>query len=133
MADSAAGREVFPALRKWLPPQLPGYLAGQRWFGGKARTIQSVDLLDVVPIPLIVGAGPENAYLLIVLVVYTSGPAERYGIPALRTEAHSRAAIEQPAINIEDSGAASSFVLTDGLKNESFLSALLELIDRQAV
>jgi trehalose synthase-fused probable maltokinase len=133
MADSAAGREVFPALRRSLPPQLPAYLAGQRWFGGKARTIQSVDLVDVVPIPLIVDAGPKDAYLLIVSVAYASGPAERYGIPSLRAEAGSDAACEQSALKIEGSGAASGFVLTDGLKNQAFLCALLDLIDRQAV
>ena len=85
MADSAAGRDVFPELRRALPAQLPAYLARQRWFGGKARTIRAVELTDVVPLPM--RGDDHDALLLILSVTYTEGGGESYAMPVLRMAA----------------------------------------------
>ena len=70
--------------RKWHPPykqlwkhNFPDYLLKQRWFGGKARKIASVDVIDTLPIP--VGGG--NAFIFIASVHYADGADEFYAIP----------------------------------------------------
>jgi maltose alpha-D-glucosyltransferase / alpha-amylase len=76
MADTAVGRELYPELRRALPPQLAGFLMRQRWFGGKARTIRSAELADVLPI----AAGDAQVFLLVVAVKYAEGPEESYAV-----------------------------------------------------
>ena len=68
MAESAAKLGFFSELRRALPSQLPVYLARQRWFGGKARTIRAAELVDVVPVP--VRGDEHGAFVLIVAVEY---------------------------------------------------------------
>jgi maltose alpha-D-glucosyltransferase / alpha-amylase len=128
MADSAASRGIAPELRQSLPPQLPAYLAQQRWFGGKGRTIQAVALTDVIPIPV----AAHEAFLLIVSVTYTEGPLESYAIPVLRSESRTVTA-EDPSLRIETAQSDGPAILVDALKNDAFLSELLSSIERQAV
>jgi maltose alpha-D-glucosyltransferase / alpha-amylase len=130
MAESAAGREVYPELRKSLPSQLPAYLMNQRWFGGKARAIRSVDVLDVVPIPL--PQQNQHALLLIISVQYAAGVGEGYALPVLR-QAASPEARENAFLRVEGPQGNAGLVLVDALKNEAFLSALLQLIEQRAV
>jgi trehalose synthase-fused probable maltokinase len=131
MTDSAAGRGVFPELRRSLPSQLPAYLAGQRWFGGKARTIRSAELIDVIPI-LLAGDRAPAAFLLIVSISYATGPGDSYAIPVIRVELDSAATLGQSHLKIAASEAVGGSALVDALKNEAFLSAMLQLIHRQA-
>jgi len=74
------GAAVMRILARW-------FLA-RRWFGGKARPLRRVALLDVVPIP----CGAEGACLLIVEVRYRQGPPESYAVPlAFSTGARAEA------------------------------------------
>jgi trehalose synthase-fused probable maltokinase len=130
MADSAAGRGSFPELRRSLPGQLPGYLSLQRWFGGKARTIRAAELMDVVPIPMI-GQEP-GAFLLIVAVAYAEGPGESYAIPMVRAASPAGPTSDTAALKVDASRTGDAVVLVDALKNESFLTTLVDLIQRQA-
>jgi trehalose synthase-fused probable maltokinase len=130
MADPAVGKEMYPELRRSLPAQLPAFLVGRRWFGGKARQIRSVELADVVPIRTKAG----EALLLVVEVTYADGTAETYAVPLLRAEqAGGAGEAGQAALKIERHEAGGSVVFTDALQNEAFLAALLELIQRQAI
>lgn len=52
----------------------PARLAGERWFAGKERRIESVSLVDAIE----AGAG----VLALVDVRFASGPPERYALPA---------------------------------------------------
>lgn len=130
MADSAAGKEMYPELRRSLPPQLPGFLARQRWFGGKARQIRSAELADVIPIR---SEGVE-AFLMVVTVKYAEGADDSYALPVLRAEQSTQGGgADSASLRIETPRAGGFVVLTDALKNEAFLKALLELIRREAV
>jgi maltose alpha-D-glucosyltransferase/alpha-amylase len=131
MAESAAGRELYPELRKELASQLPSYLAEQRWFGGKARTIRSAELVDVVPVPLGASTGSDarQALLMIVSIAYAEGPGDCYAIAVLRAEGDGG---RDGSAKLKISGTGGSFVLVDALKDQRFLSALLQLIDGQA-
>ncbi|MEW6681446.1 MAG: putative maltokinase [Nitrospirota bacterium] len=53
--------------------ELPGFLARQRWFGGKARSIHRVSVLDTVQLTT-----APRSHLIVLKVRYTSGPPERY-------------------------------------------------------
>jgi maltose alpha-D-glucosyltransferase/alpha-amylase len=64
-------------LQKRLPDRLPSYLQAQRWFGGKADTIRSVGVPEVIPIR----AEGFTAYLLLVSVEYAAAPAQTYALP----------------------------------------------------
>ncbi len=63
--------------RRALEPALPGYLAARRWFGGKARSIARVELLDAVPLP----DGSREARFALLRVAYLEGEAETYAVP----------------------------------------------------
>jgi trehalose synthase-fused probable maltokinase len=130
MADSAVGREMYPELRRSLPPQLPGFLVNQRWFGGKARQIRSAEIVDVVSIRV---KGLE-AFLLVVAVRYVDGAEENYAIPVLRREGADSASQDDSAgLKLEVASAARAVVLVDALKDERFLHVLLDLIKEQAI
>ncbi|HYG69371.1 MAG TPA: putative maltokinase, partial [Anaeromyxobacteraceae bacterium] len=65
------------APRERLEAALPRFLAGRRWFGGKARAIRRVELLDAPPL------GGEDAphRLAMLRVSYAEGEAETYSLP----------------------------------------------------
>ena len=64
-----------PGVRRRLETDLlPVYLSHQRWFGGKARTIEHVRLLDY---GMLQAAAPP-LYLVVIEVAYTQGGAETY-------------------------------------------------------
>ena len=54
----------------------------QRWFGGKARAIESIQISDIVPFDSL-------AYLILARIHYASGPAETYAIPLMRAAKES--------------------------------------------
>jgi maltose alpha-D-glucosyltransferase/alpha-amylase len=55
---------------------LPQYFRVSRWFGGKARTIMRISIVDTIPV-----AGMAKAKLLVTEVRYSSGENERYQLP----------------------------------------------------
>jgi maltose alpha-D-glucosyltransferase/alpha-amylase len=69
--------EVFEGRARFeLERLLRGSLATRRWFGGKARTIQATEILDVVPFG---NAGETSrAHLVLVQVEYIEGEADTY-------------------------------------------------------
>jgi len=56
---------------------LPAYLKQSRWFGGKARTIRQVSIVEKLPFL----NGTSFAFLLFIKVKYSEGPAETYSLP----------------------------------------------------
>src|SRR5580704_3264672 len=132
MADAGVGKDVVPELRRALAPQLPAFLMKQRWFGGKARKIQSAELSDIVPIRTQTGS---EALLLMVIVRYADGNEESYAIPVVpvvNTNASVTLDAEGASLHIPPVEGGASLVLADALRNEEFLSALLELIRGKA-
>jgi maltose alpha-D-glucosyltransferase/alpha-amylase len=129
MADVGVSKEMAPELRKSLAPQLPTFLIKQRWFGGKARNISSAEVSDVVPIRL----QTSEALLLIVTVKYMDNTEESYAMPVLcATNAPSAADTDSNSLKLQTTRSGEPVILTDALKNEEFLSALLELIQQKS-
>src|SRR6187551_3442365 len=63
--------------RTRLEAQLPDLLKAQRWFGGKARDVASVQITDRIMMP----SAPPDMVLLIVDVAYADGGHEHYALP----------------------------------------------------
>ena len=59
-----------------LEAALLAYLQGQRWFGGKARSVRSVAIPEIVRLPI-----TDECYALSVLLTYTEGDPETYVLP----------------------------------------------------
>ena len=120
MTGPAAGKKMESTLQTELASQLPEYLIKQRWFGGKARKIAWVDVVDTLPIP----AGGATAYLFVAVVHYAEGSDETYAIPLVRAEG---AGADGLKVSGPDGG---TIMLADGLRNAAFLTALAELIEK---
>ena len=82
MSAPHRAKETHQELRTALPPLLPGYLATQRWFGGKARQIRSAEITDIVPLT----KTRFEAFVLLVRLEYTTGPGEMYVLPLICSE-----------------------------------------------
>src|SRR6476660_7048016 len=74
---SSPDKSFVESLRTHLPSVLLEFLAQQRWFGGKARAIESIQISDIVPLDSL-------AHLILARVHYASGPDETYAIPLVR-------------------------------------------------
>lgn len=65
------------ALEKLERRVLPLYFKQRRWFGGKARTIREMNIIEKIPF----GDGTAQAYVLFIRTRYSEGPAETYTLP----------------------------------------------------
>ena len=113
--------------RYWLETMLlPDFLPKQRWFGGKARRIQSTWIADWAALP------NSNAVLTVVEVKYERGDADSYFLPlAVSFDAaadkliqESPSSILSPALSRNRRG-----VLHDGMLDDSACVALLSVIE----
>jgi maltose alpha-D-glucosyltransferase / alpha-amylase len=75
-----SARELFDARHRAVleGSVLPSFLASSRWFGGKARYTEGLDIVDVVETP---DAAQKATYNLLLEVTYTEGLPERYFLP----------------------------------------------------
>ncbi len=72
--DLLAGRG-----RKALGEALEAYLHNQRWFAGKARTLQQIDVIDVFDLDGSVSEAPVR--LLLLSATYSEGEPDAYVVP----------------------------------------------------
>src|SRR5438105_14574658 len=115
-------------VRAAIEAALPEYLLGRRWFGGKARTIRSVEMVEAVPL----SGGALGPYLALARVDYTVGDPQTYVIPlgfagGRRAEGVRRetpqAVLAEVSIGAEGEG-----VVYDASWDKGFASSLLETI-----
>ncbi len=126
-------RLISDQLRKILPESLPDFLRGQRWFGGKADTIQSIKVVETVPF----NSEDVQAYLCLLLVEYAAGHTQRYALPLALTvqgKNHPPAESHVPVarMTMEMEGRPWVCDLSDALHEIPFARSLLESIRRQA-
>ncbi|NTW54688.1 MAG: maltose alpha-D-glucosyltransferase [Chlorobaculum sp.] len=117
-----AGRNLDRLETSLLPP----YYKSVRWFGGKARNIIRVRVLDTVPV-----AGMENALMAVTEVHYPSGENERYQLPLtfapLEKGDLSNESFRRHAIARIDLDSRAGYLI-DASIDESFRKSLLDLI-----
>jgi trehalose synthase-fused probable maltokinase len=121
-------KEIYHELCKTLPPLLAKYLNGQRWFGGKARQIRSVEISDLVP----VGNTRFETFVLLVRLEYATGWGETYVLPLICTQEPT----EQSAasvLTVHSLARGTDLHLRNALTDTEFLRSLLETIEQKAV
>jgi maltose alpha-D-glucosyltransferase/alpha-amylase len=126
MAAPGFGTDMLSKLKTELPAQLPAYLKSQRWFGAKAREISGTQVLDIIRLQR---AGLD-CVILLVNVEYQGGGADLYSVPLLIGGGHTAGT---STLTLAQRDGAADIVLTDALKDEAFLSLLLEAIQKGLV
>ena len=113
---------------------LPAYLARQRWFGAKSRTIASVRILDWVELPEI----PTTAIVFLAIAyadAQPDAPPDIYQLPLALTTGPDAAAIRAAApasILASLTTASGPAILHDATAREDLRQALLNLIETSA-
>ncbi|MCA9471700.1 MAG: maltose alpha-D-glucosyltransferase [Nitrospirales bacterium] len=117
--------------RKRLEAILPDYLQRCRWFGGKARILQNVEIADTIAVP-----NDDPLFILSFLKVeYTEGEPETYLLP-LRfiTLEEAEQLAETPALisslKITRKGHVQDGMLCDAMWTTPFLQQLLDGMTR---
>jgi maltose alpha-D-glucosyltransferase/alpha-amylase len=128
-------RLLRPALRPRLEGLLPAYLGKCRWFGGKARRLNSVRLVEAIRIPTAAG----TAFLSFLQVSYMHAEEETYllplayaaGEPAERVQKRSPAAVVA-GLRVKrkqaDKSGEEAGLLYDALADPAFAEALLRAV-----
>jgi maltose alpha-D-glucosyltransferase/alpha-amylase len=106
---------------------LPAYLQSCRWFGGKARTIQGIQIIENITIPVVSG----EAAFFVLEVSYNEGLPEMYALPV-------SIALGEQEKDIRDNYAKGIIapvqmgikkgVLYDAVYNEEFRNTLFRLM-----
>jgi len=114
-----------------LEALLPDYLRRCRWFGGKARTIQTVEIVEAMPVPHEAPLG----YITLIQVAYTDGEPETYVLPlTFTTEEHATQMLDSPAaicrLQVHSPDQDKAGVLYDAMWDKRFTALLLSLIAR---
>ena len=117
--------------RSSLEARLPDVLKARRWFAGKARAIQSVRIVESVPIPVRSSA----VFLLFVLVEYEDGAPQLYTLPLTAAFGEQAVQIQQDLpssivtpLTVQTKDRAHTGILYDALWNPDFTSELLSVI-----
>jgi maltose alpha-D-glucosyltransferase / alpha-amylase len=105
---------------------LPAFLARQRWFGGKARSIAGVRVFDGGPLQ-----PPLTPFLAVADVLFADGGTERYALPltVLAEPEISALLTHRPAAAIAWIDAEGGRLLTDALADDNACRGLLAAID----
>src|SRR5882724_416448 len=111
-----------------LPPLLASYLAEQRWFGGKARQIRSVEITDLVPL----GTTRFEVFVLLVRLDYATGPGETYVLPLICTwePTEETAATD---LKVHSLARGTDLHLRNALTDHEFLRGVLETIEQKTL
>jgi maltose alpha-D-glucosyltransferase / alpha-amylase len=120
--------------RESLEQILPNYLKSRRWFGGKAKNIVSVEISEVIFVPL----EPEKAVILLLKVEYADNQPEGYLLPVTFAigerlgqvlESHPQMVLCR--LQIKDKDVRTEGVLYDASADKSFCRELLDGIERR--
>ncbi|MDD2708441.1 MAG: putative maltokinase [Verrucomicrobiae bacterium] len=108
---------------------LPVYLAGCRWFGGKARKLKSTKVVECIPLDREdIADGALNC--LVVQAVYEDGGGERFLMPVRLLEgrlAREEGEFRPQDVIVQCGGERGTGVLVDALCDPAFRMLLLEL------
>jgi maltose alpha-D-glucosyltransferase/alpha-amylase len=102
---------------------LPAYLAMQRWFGGKSRTIKSVAVSSTTPI--------DDSILALIEIIYDDASTDLYQLPLALATQDERASLsnDSPRAIV---GKIEGSTLFDAAYSPRFQSALLQNILSQS-
>jgi len=128
VSASHRATETYHELRMTLPPRVAGYLASQRWFGGKARQIRSAEITDLIPL----GKTRFEAFVLLVRLEYTTGPGEMYVLPLICAEEPTEESAAT-GLRVHSTARGTDLHLRNALTDADFLHNLLEAMEQETV
>ena len=103
-----------------LAKLLPEYIAGKRWYRSKTRTIEKIEIADVIALP------GTRAHLLVLTIRYVGGDSDHYLLALSIATAEEKS--EGEVIAILSSGSGQQAILSDALADGGFRNALLEAV-----
>jgi len=106
-----------------LQRALPDFLRARRWFGGKTRTIRSVEIADAIPISHLGVA----AAIIVARVNYAEGPSDAYTVPLLQESQQHQPAGDTPHLRIRGSD-GKEHIFSDALSSQPILEMLFDAI-----
>lgn len=120
--------QLMAWIRTQLPAALRDFLPGQRWFGGKARTIESAEVLDIVPIAM----DRREAFVILAQVNYSEGRPDTYALPLIAMEGgqtpHSDEKGLPSQLLLKGDGEQKNLILADALSDDQFPTVFLDAI-----
>jgi maltose alpha-D-glucosyltransferase/alpha-amylase len=120
-----------PGVRRRLETDLfPAYLSRQRWFGGKARTIERVHLLDYG----VLQAAAPPLYPVLIEVAYAQGEAETYALLlGISTDEAAKTLLQTDPTSVlaRVQSRQGEGLLHDAVGTEAAATLLLDLIQAQ--
>ena len=128
-APGAWGETFDEPTRLALEVALPRWLPWRRWFGGKARAIDRVEIVDAVPVAM----PPRLARLALLRVRYARGGEELYAVPLAFAAGEHAAEVrrELPGAEVmEVTAGAERGIVYDADRDPAFGRALLEAVAR---
>lgn len=111
-------------IREALAPAISDFLTHRRWFGGKARSVRSVEVRDIVPLT----ASPLESFLIVAQVTYARGPIENYSLPLILKGPDAQIPEGAPFLSVQTLGEREEYVLYDAMQESWFLEFLFEAI-----
>jgi maltose alpha-D-glucosyltransferase/alpha-amylase len=134
VAASSSNGVLESIPRSSLEAILPQYLRSRRWFGGKARPIQSVQITESVQVQVANG-GPE-AHLLLVRAGYLEGEPETYLLTIAVASGRQADRVNQEMANsiiatVRGGERNGHCVLYDATRDKKFAASLLDSIGRR--
>jgi maltose alpha-D-glucosyltransferase/alpha-amylase len=113
-----------------LQETLPRYLLSRRWFGGKARDVRSVEVIDSIPVPY----GASTAHIVLARTRYAAGEPETYVAPVAHAAPERKPDLPDSAVIARLIGVAGDRgLLYDAMVEPGFTRALLDAIDGRQV
>ena len=122
IAAKSWGELVSDRNRDALTRAILRYVRTRRWFGAKARSVNSLTIADVIPI------SREAGFLLMLDVEYAEGEPQRYVLPVALT--HARRSDEQERATALIAR-LDNCVLYEPVADERFGNALLEIVEKR--
>lgn len=122
--------------RTILEETMVSYIKNHRWYGGKARQIQSFQVQDIIPIPY----DTSVAYMVMFQIEYVEGEAETYLVPLtfVSGEQQNQIIEEFPQaiiayLDVTVRGKDAEGLLYDAIFDKAFCTAMLNAISRHRV
>ncbi len=101
--------------------RLSGFLERQRWFGGKARSIASVQLADALELG-------ERGWLTVITVAFDTGERQQYLLPLAVVDGSAAAALWRDRREAVFASLDAGRILADGVYDDALCIALLDMI-----
>ena len=118
-----------PARRLLEKEVLPAYLPKRRWFSSKSETLGAISFAYVVPLR----EDRDNPSLLTEIAVEVGGRTERYCLPLGAVSEDTCIPLAQQLALTRIRRSALVGYVTDGFATDSFVTATLDMIARDAV